>query len=201
MSTIGLDVLRGYELSWLGSSGKPEIACMELCLEYDAGRDLDTIALKKYFLTLTAQQFANSQQAFKTITAHLNAMLKQKLSRLTFTKPHEFHEQDLSVITTAQDYFISHNVRFICQLTGQPSTGTVLVDFISNNSNSKVLQDKIVALRKSETTPQDYAAELLVDDCVLSLHLARKGGFSWQLIRSYNPEVDVWAYVQRAAVE
>lgn len=201
MTVVGLDVVRCFELSWLNSKGKPEVACMELCIALDAGKNLDTIALKEFLNSLTAQSFVNKETYYAAIENFLETSLAIKPVRLTFKIAAEFCNQDLTLHSTAEDHLISNTVRFICDRTSQPYTGSILADFIGATNYKGVLQQKIRDLRRHTTNPREYAAALLTPDSVISIHLARKGGISLQLLRSSDPEVDLWPYVQRVAVE
>jgi hypothetical protein len=205
MAMLGLDVVRGYELSWLDNKGKPQIACIEICVLPTVGKKLDTMSLKEICNSFAAQKLPDAAAVHAKIDEQLTNVFGTKPDRFNLLQAHDFCSTDLSLTSTAAVYFLSHNVRFICERTKQPCTGSLLVDAVDGKHSSKelqtTLQNKLQTLRNTSSNPQDYAEQLLLEGTVLSLHLARKGGLSWQIIRTLDPDVDLWAYVQRSAVE
>lgn len=197
---IGLDIIRAFELSWLNTNGKPQIACMEACFAMNDGRKIDTMMLKEYLNSFGSRKYAQPQEVYTEIALFFDKVQATPIN-LQFKFASEFTTKDLSLKSTALDYIISNNVRYICEHTKQPCTGSVLVDFIGTVNANKIVQQHLIAARNDQSNPQDYALKLLADESVVSLHLARKGGISWQIIRSNVESVDLQQYIQRTTIE
>lgn len=194
---IGLDIIRAYELSWLDANGKPQIACIELCWQAnDMIAVLDTQSLKSRLNVLNRQKYVDKEE-FVNDVLNLLPIIPE---RHRFISSAQFLDQDLTLRSTALNSLIDHNVRFICQRSGQPYTGSVLAD-AQDQSVLEKIKIKLLKFRNREFSPCVYTEELLEPDCVLSVHLARKGGLSWQIIRSMDRQFNLWDYVQRAGVE
>src|SRR5690349_24930320 len=139
----GVDVIRAFEVSWLNSAGKPEIALLEIF--QDPNRpNLDVWKLKAFLETLNDKSFAE----FKTLRSEIFNFLKQDEnfgdSYLKLISQQDFYNIDFFKMNPPAELpnKITQGLRFICEMTGQPQVGTASIYLASQ---SGVVREELTA--------------------------------------------------------
>jgi hypothetical protein len=196
----GHDIIRAYELSWLNDQGKPQLAVLQL--QYDIATEvIDTWQLKKHLESINNTVFSNID------------VLKQKYANCNVTI---IRQKDFAALQTFemqpeiyQSYkLVSYGLRFICQVSGQPYIGTINLCLIKDSDyRQQNLSVALAALRNAEFEPRSYVAALysnlsqdIKDNFLLSVHLNRRGGLSYQALRS-NKAIDFSLFKLRSTLE
>ena len=194
---FGVDILTFYELSWLNEFGKPQIACISILTPHDLLKKIETTSFKRYLNSFSMRNFVES----KDIEVEIQKAVNKELSgycKLLFVPSEKFHpinwKENQGLIESANYKIVcsSYNVRFVCKHTSQPFCGYVAL----YGDISSLLQDNLSSLllkfRRQDFTLDEYAACLFEameqrnnkQEMIMSLHVARRGGFSFQYIRS-----------------
>lgn len=202
--SCGIDIIRAYELYWLNTQGKPQIAMLELQQEPTAP-GLDTWKLKKFLESLNARSFINID-ALKLELNNYQAIAKiNVISQTNFDAVTVFEAAKLPAAFSKLQTF---GVRFICPQTGQPFIGRVNVCLAQENKIPDILlQQLLTNYRNNNFEPRAfvdivYAAleKLITNHFVLSIHLNRRGGISLQFIRS-NCLLALQPFILRSVLE
>lgn len=197
-TTNSLDIIRAYELSWLATSGKPQLGLLEIY------QITDTWRLKNFLESINNTEFANLNALIATLEIFLGTNKFKIFTHEQFTKVNFLEQQNLTGIKLQY----SLGIRFICKLTGQPYIGSVNVLSVNNNIFTDVIINRIItSLRNTEYLPLDLVDALFTqlqaqttDEFVLSVHLNRRGGISQQFLRCNNAS-DVSQFNCRSVLE
>lgn len=177
----GIDIFRFFELSWLSSTGKPNVAVLEIKLDSPILKAVDTFALKKQFNTYAMKSF-NSKKELET---HILHGLKNILPKVEIVI---IDVDGAGEGKTFYDFF--QHLRFICPVSQQPFLGMVVGK--GDNQAKEVVSSYILKNRDKEILPHEYANDLYlnlqkVEKFAFAVHLCRRGGISQQYNRSNEP--------------
>ena len=154
---VGVDIWNAFELSWLNSKGKPQIALAEFQIPADSPNMIESKSFKLYLNSLNNARFADEQEvrerlikdlsgaAGSKITARLqtNETIAKKgiqemggvlLDRLDIEiDPHI--PADPSLLSINEDFgpieqcLVSHLLKSNCPVTGQPDWASVQIRY------------------------------------------------------------------------
>lgn len=209
-SFYGLDIIRAYEVSWLNSLGKPEIALLEI-FQDGVKPDIDTWKLKTFLGSITNKAFSEFKSIRSEIYNYLHTDPNFGDSYVKLTAQQDFYSIDFTkpIAPTEFPHKFSHGLRFICEKTEQPFIGTASIYTARSNTNVRdQLVHVLVELRNLKFTPRNFAFELfnkhfnqsINDDFVLTINLNRRGGTSFQSIRCRR-SIDFAEYIHREVLE
>jgi hypothetical protein len=204
-TVYGLDVIRAYELSWLNSKGKPQLGILEIVQDLSK-TSIYTWKLKKFLESINNNNYAELTIVEDVICTHLNHPIKI-ISQADFIAPDFFEHLDIP-----DRLMLSHEIRFICQDSNQPYIGTLNL-ILKDNLHLHREQINIIVgnilnnLRNLEFSPQSFVTELslrlqqkISDIFVISVHLNRRGGISYQAIRSFE-QIEYSNFIKRSILE
>lgn len=210
MSFYGVDIIRAYEVSWLNSAGKPELALLEV-MQDGVKPDCNTWKLKTFLEKLVNKTFTD----YKAIRTELFNFLHDDPnfgdSYVKLTPQADFFSIDFTKMPTPHEFphkFI-HGARFICEQTAQPFVGVVSIYTAKQNPGIReMLIHNLAELRNSKFTPRTFTLEifnkrfvqLINEDFVLSINLNRRGGMSFQTLRCRR-SIDFAEYIHREVLE
>ena len=69
----GVDIWNAYELSWLNTRGKPEVACAEFRIACESPFIIESKSFKLYLNSLNNSRFANREEVASILAADLSA--------------------------------------------------------------------------------------------------------------------------------
>ena len=180
----GIDCWRSFEYSWLDMKGRPQTGCLEVTIE-NSSLAINSFELKKKLSLMHQHSFEDAQHALTFIQEILNnqgALVTLKQIEHDINPVHP-----LSSYTG--HYYIRRTVRFLCALTKQPFCGELHIIFANPVSDPEHLDWLLLNSRSKEFMQADYIDDLknkiatVHQGYALSLHLARRGGISYQAIR------------------
>ncbi|EED35530.1 NADPH-dependent 7-cyano-7-deazaguanine reductase [Luminiphilus syltensis NOR5-1B] len=154
---LGADVWHLYELSWLSREGWPTAFVGALAIPASSPRTVESKSLKLYLNSLNFHRFDNERAAVSTIMRDVQAVVGASVD-LTIAAPTELAQWTrepagvciddvFSGALVAADWgasrktpfsqgedrvsetLISHQLRSLCPVTGQPDWGTLVVDY------------------------------------------------------------------------
>jgi 7-cyano-7-deazaguanine reductase len=172
-SWYGEDIWNVYELSWLSTSGKPEVAIAEIRVPAISANLIESKSLKLYFNSFNMSQFVDasvvedsiSRDLSKAAGAEVTVKLQQPsvFSSIQIAEPAgiSIDEQALSdfsyvinpeFLTTAdgsaQETLFSRLFRSCCPVTGQPDWATVTVSYSGRFIHHEGLLRYLVSYRE-----------------------------------------------------
>ena len=90
----GLDILNHYEVSYLLSSGKPEVGILEIYAPADSPYLVESKSLKLYFNSLNMHEFKNSAEFLARVQQDLDKGYGLPI-KLNFILPRDFKDQQI----------------------------------------------------------------------------------------------------------
>ncbi len=151
---FGADVWHLYELSWLEQDHGPVAYCGVLTIPCDAPATVESKSLKLYLNSLNFHEFPSTEAAVACISADLSALTRAEvtltliapgdLAEITQEMQGELLDAAVPALDAAEEAFaadirvtqqrvakrwISHNLRSLCPVTGQPDWATLLIDY------------------------------------------------------------------------
>lgn len=159
----GADVWHLYELSWLDERGHAQQFVGVLTIPMDSPNSVESKSLKLYLNSLNFHRFASTDEALSCIKSDLRSLLGAPVT-LTVLPPSDITsitvepsgeciddrslvargESGLRVVEPASEVgevLVSHRLRSLCPVTGQPDWGTLVVDY----NGSKIDRDSLVS--------------------------------------------------------
>lgn len=198
-----IDCWRIFEASWLSLKGQPQFSALQ-CLLSKTSYKIDSFALKKLFLNLNQEKFININNIIAFLTQEAKS-IGVEVEWGTFMP--SFGRPELSSLPGY--FYQSHSVRFICESSQQPFSGEVQL-LLSANPMSDIdsLNWLLLDRRSQAFDPVSYVDSLFTSisawgqPCILSVHLARRGGISYQGLRwSGQNFIDPTSLIQLSSLE
>ncbi len=154
---FGVDLWNAYELCWLNSKGKPQIALAEFLIPADSPNMIESKSLKLYLNSLNSKQFDNENDVHECLTADLSKVAgtiiqarfyepehiaKRGIAELSgqlidrldiLVDPHCFADPALlSIDKTSgaiEQCLVSHLLKSNCPVTGQPDWASIQIHY------------------------------------------------------------------------
>ena len=168
----GCDIWNAYEMSWLNSRGLPQVACAEFIFACDSDAIIESKSFKLYLNSFNQSRFDSWQQVTALLTNDLSKAagteVRVRLYRadepfssvISATAAECIDEQDITIdvydpspelLTTSsgteQVTLVSHLLRSLCPVTGQPDWGSVYIEYDGPAINREGLLRYIVGYR------------------------------------------------------
>jgi hypothetical protein len=199
----GLEIIRAYELSWLNPNGKPQLGVLEIAQDF-AKPSVDTWKLKSFLESINNKIYENIDLVKKDICACVNLDNVRIVTQENFAITKYFEQ----IIPPNSGLKISIGLRFICHETSQPYIGTVNIITNDDNVFKKTEINNIVnSFRNMKFTPKVFVKNLFKALCeqtmgnfILSVHLNRRGGISYQALCS-KQLIDFSEFCHRSILE
>jgi 7-cyano-7-deazaguanine reductase len=167
----GVDIWNAWELTWLNSSGVPQVAAAEFRVPYDSASLIESKSLKLYLNSFTMSRYASAEDVRATIVADLSACVGASvevrfLADGDETALHSFDGFCIDMIDTQCDVFDvdasflsvgkdvvtedlhSHLLRSLCPVTAQPDIGSILISYSGPQIDRAGLLRYIVSFRE-----------------------------------------------------
>jgi 7-cyano-7-deazaguanine reductase len=155
---IGNDLWTAYEVSWLNTKGKPQIACLLMTYSEKSRNIVESKSLKLYLNSFNQTRLNNTEELINTITADLVAIVGCDVNVELPEKSHhqalavsewtdrciddldiaiEQYNVDPSLLRVSdtdkhQDILVSHLLRSNCPVTGQPDWASLRIIYQGN---------------------------------------------------------------------
>lgn len=213
----GYDCWHLYELSWLTGDGVPEHFVGVLFVDVNSAATIESKSLKLYLNSLNFHRFDNSEAAKSVICSDIQNLTESAVTLELFS-PTEIStitrepdgilldEPSADVSSASTTWFstttrsvtetlVSHRLRSLCPVTGQPDWGSLVVNYTGHQINRARIQDMVASFREH----QDFH-ERCVEQCFSSIfsnanpkslsvtaYYQRRGGIDITPVRSSEP--------------
>jgi len=152
----GHDFWRCYELSWINSSGKPEVAICEVVYPVESTCIVESKSLKLYLNSFSQSRFASFKEVEETVFHDLRTILDPEWIEVTIIPQERFpclrwqetpdgiciDRIDVSIdtfqpdpglllteISPVQETLYSDLLRTLCPITAQPDWASVIISY------------------------------------------------------------------------
>lgn len=195
----GKDYWKCYELLWLDSKGIPQSASMTLSYACESQFIVESKSLKLYLGSFHNTIVGNEDALKTTIQKDLSDLLQTDIQ--IAIEPWQGAEYPggqhgthayvpFGASFTPAFTFTSHSLRSICPVTGQPDTGTVIIQ-----TSKKILdENNLLAYITSLRNHQDYH-----ESCAEKIFMDIRN----QISQSSIPDVSLWLgcfYARRGGI-
>ena len=184
----GMDIWNVYEASWLDSSGKPQVACIEMIYAANSPAIVESKSLKLYFNSMNQTQFRDYQEFAERVTTDLTAVIGNDvtLNEITTLESAEawqteydcIDEESVDIVhytptpellATAltdkehvSEKLVSHLFKTNCMVTGQPDWGSVFIEYSGYKINHATLLSYLISFRNHQAF-HEPSCEMIYD--------------------------------------
>lgn len=187
---FGADVWNAYELSWLGTRGKPQIATARFVFPYDSPNLIESKSLKLYLASFHQERFAGSEEVGRRLHEDLSraagapvGVSIQSLEDFQRCLPEEpagtcldlldieidRYELDSDLLALAGDAQVvdetvySELFRSACPITGQPDWATVTICYRGPRIDHAALLRYLVSYRRHSDYHENCVERIFLD--------------------------------------
>lgn len=187
---FGYDHWRAYELSWLNSSGLPQVAMADILVPCTSANLVESKSMKLYFNSLNQHRFASREDFCACVRRDLSAVAGADVEvrvydldscagelvaqpdqvELLDTIPLEdpVFELDAGLLRLAGDNevsatYVSHLFRSNCPVTSQPDWGSIVVSYTGSEPDRASLLSYILSYRSHEGFHESCVEQIFVD--------------------------------------
>lgn len=171
----GYDLWRVYELSWLDNQGKPCVAALEIKIPAESDYLVESKSLKLYLGSLNQTTFSSPEKLLGTIQLDLENLLESPVVLQLFpiaqtlwsstsaaweqciddqALDHWQYDYSADLLqcadskTTVKENLVSHLLRSLCPVTGQPDWASIIIQYSGTAICHAALLRYIVSFRK-----------------------------------------------------
>ncbi len=184
----GTDVWNAYEISWLNTSGRPEVAIGQFVFACNTPNLIESKSIKLYLNSLNLEHFESSEIVRSTIETDLTAVAggpvavsltpADKFGEITVGTPpgrsldnldiivHEYRLAPEFLATTTEsveETVFSNLLRTHCPVTGQPDWGSVVITYRGPRIDPAGLLNYIVSYREHTGFHENCVERIFVD--------------------------------------
>jgi len=169
----GVDLWTAYELSWLGPTGKPEVAIASFSVPAGSPQLLESKSVKLYLTAFNQTRFASDAEVAATIARDMTEAVGAKVD-LVLTLPHAFallphgelrgtsldalpvafdryHPEPEALVaggTSVDETLLTRLFRSVCPVTGQPDYASVEIAYRGAQIDHEGLLRYLVSFRQ-----------------------------------------------------
>ena len=184
----GTDRWNGYELSWLNSKGKPQVAIMRCEVPASSPYLVESKSFKLYLNSFNQSKFDSIELVTEALTRDLSQCAGGKVNILLF-KPAEFsqmqiaslegvsiddldievtgYQLDTSNLTTSdkqiEETLTSDLLKSNCLITNQPDWGSVLIRYQGQQINREGLLRYLISFRQHNEFHEQCVERIFCD--------------------------------------
>lgn len=182
----GVDQWTGFELSWLNSKGKPEIALAEFTFPYNTPNVIESKSFKLYLNSFNQTHFESMEVVQSTMKRDLSAAAGGPVnvqlfpidSEVAFAKFKGICIDSLNITadvyiptpsflkTTSEvveETLYSHLLKSNCLATGQPDWGSVFITYRGPKIDQESLLRYIISLRRHSGFAEHLVEQIYKD--------------------------------------
>ncbi len=185
----GEDCWTAYELSWLGSKGKPEVRLAEFYFDSDSPNIIESKSFKLYLNSLNQTRFESEDQVKQTLRSDLS-LASGKACRLRLYTMDEpalalanlpgrcidnididivNYEPNVSLLRIDSGQYVddlclySHLLKTNCPVTGQPDWASLFVEYSGQHINIESLLAYIISFRGHQDFHENCVERIFCD--------------------------------------
>lgn len=188
---FGIDIWNAYELSWLNSKGKPQIAIASFMVPANSPNIIESKSWKLYLNSLNNHSFASADELTsilkrdlsKAAGASVNVQLHspnhqsnlgmqelegELLDRLDIEiNPNQLPDASLlsvdSTLGMVEQCLVSHLLRSNCPVTGQPDWASIQIKYAGLSINEEGLLRYLISLREHQEFHEHCVEKIFMD--------------------------------------
>ncbi len=184
----GVDRWNGYELSWLNSKGKPNVAIMRCEVPVDSTNLIESKSFKLYLNSFIQSHFISFDHVQETITKDLSQCAGAQV-QVTLFSPSDFKQMqigefqainidhldihidqyhlDSSALITedeqVEEYLTSDLLKSNCLITNQPDWATVFIRYQGSKINHAGLLRYLISFRQHNEFHEQCVERIFCD--------------------------------------
>lgn len=169
----GCDIWTGYELSWLNTKGKPQVAIMECRVPVTSSNLIESKSFKLYLNSFNQTSFSDAEQVRGCLEKDLSACAGQTVN-VTLYQPGEFsslrmaeldgnviddidvtidsYSPDASLLKTSEkmvsEKLVSHLLKSNCLITSQPDWASIQITYSGRQVDHASLLKYLIGFRQ-----------------------------------------------------
>ncbi len=186
---FGFDTWNAYEVSWLNSKGKPQVAVLRIDISCFSTNIIESKSFKLYLNSFNNTHFASAAEVRKTIEkdvsaaaegevcitlSHLDELCGQPLENFvgecidhydvtcdTYTIEPAFLRSNVQPIIS--ENLVSHLLKSNCLVTGQPDWGSIMISYTGPEILKEGLLQYIVSFRNHNEFHEQCVERIFMD--------------------------------------
>jgi len=184
----GVDIWTAYELSWLNSMGKPQVAVAEFTIPCDSPFIIESKSFKLYLNSLNQTQFNSFSDVARCLVNDLSAVAGAAVdvnlqslqeSSLMISRADEsvcldelniavtVYHPEPSLLTVGNEQvsekLCSHLLKTNCPVTGQPDWASVFIEYKGQKINHDNLLRYIISFREHQDFHEHCVERIFID--------------------------------------
>ena len=188
---FGVDIWNAYEVSWLGLTGKPEVAIAQIQTSAESQFIFESKSLKLYLNSLNHSRYANLEDVQEIISKDLTKVAGAKVTVKLFgpdqwskLKFKEFEGKLLDRLnieidpnlgpdsswlsaknneSPVEESLFSNLLRSNCPVTGQPDWASVQIKYVGPEINEEGLLRYLIAFRQHQEFHEHCVEKIFCD--------------------------------------
>lgn len=188
---FGVDIWNAFELSWLGLTGKPEVAIAQIQVSADSPFIVESKSLKLYLNSLNHTRFTNAEEVQKIIERDLSqaagSTVSVKISepetwgKLKFQEfegklldrlnveidpdagPNSSWLKNMPSEIPVEETLRSNLLRSNCPVTGQPDWASIQIHYIGQEIDEEGLLRYLIAFRQHQEFHEHCVEKIFCD--------------------------------------
>lgn len=187
----GEDLWTGYELSWLNSKGKPQVAIAEFIVPFDSENLIESKSFKLYLNSFNQTRFDNVNDVVELMKKDLSACATKPVSvtlhsvsdisqfQVTSLPGTNIDDIDIDVDnyqfdpellnnsacpqTNVSETINSHLLKSNCLITNQPDWASIIIEYKGNKIDHSALLKYLVSFRMHNEFHEQCVERIFVD--------------------------------------
>ena len=188
---FGVDIWNAYELSWLNTKGKPQIALATFMVPANSPNIIESKSWKLYLNSLNHHRIASEATLIQLLSkdlseaagATVNVQLHkpEKISQLGMKElegklldrldleidPHQEPQADLlkthDALGVVEETLVTHLLRSNCPVTGQPDWASVQITYVGATIDEESLLRYLIAFREHQEFHEHCVEKIYMD--------------------------------------
>ncbi len=183
----GADIWTGYELSWLGKSGKPEVAIAEFSFPVTSTNIIESKSFKYYLNSFNQTIFDSWEHVQKTLVRDLSLTSDGQVGVIlypleAFANPDKFSGTCVDSFDVSIDQYLpapsllecsedqvtqcglySHLLKSNCPVTGQPDWASVWIEYSGKKISPESFLKYVVSYRQHQDFHENCVERIFCD--------------------------------------
>lgn len=187
---FGMDIWNAYEISWLNSRGKPQVAIAQILAPADSPNIIESKSFKLYLNSFNHTKIAGTDALIEVMQADLSIGFGAP-ARITLTTPDQFSQcqfQELDGIlldrldieidqyepnsqllkadhtsSAIEESLVSHLLKSNCLVTGQPDWASVQIQYVGAPIDQEFLLRYLIGFRNHNEFHEQCVERIFTD--------------------------------------
>lgn len=187
---FGMDIWNAYELSWLNSRGKPQVALARFMIPADSPAIIESKSFKLYLNSFNQTRLASAEALQQLLVQDISAAAGAPV-QVSLVLPEQFgtlamHEMDGTLLdrldieidnytpapellkanhddAIVEETLVSHLLKSNCLVTGQPDWGSVQIRYVGAQIDQESLLRYLIGFRNHNEFHEQCVERIFVD--------------------------------------